>query len=130
MLVVTRLDRLARSTRDLLNILHDLKEKGAGVKSPADPWCDTSWMYSELLVTVLAGFATFERQLIKTHTDDEQKARPSPWRAFWSAKQTRCPSASEEQRRKHLQAIAASRGLPSGSMSSLASGCGAALGSQ
>jgi DNA invertase Pin-like site-specific DNA recombinase len=73
MLVVTRLDRLARSTRDLLNILHDLKEKGAGFKSLADPWCDTSSMYGELLVTVLAGFATFERQLIKARTDDGRK---------------------------------------------------------
>jgi DNA invertase Pin-like site-specific DNA recombinase len=73
MLVVTRLDRLARSTRDLLNILHDLKERGAGFKSLADPWCDTSSMYGELLVTVLAGFATFERQLIKARTDDGRK---------------------------------------------------------
>ena len=73
MLVVTRLDRLARSTRDLLNILHDLKERGAGFKSLADPWCDTGSMYGELLVTVLAGFATFERQLIKARTDDGRK---------------------------------------------------------
>ena len=73
MLVVTRLDRLARSTRDLLNILHGLAEKGAKFKSLHDPWCDTSTPQGELLVTVLAGFATFERHLIKARTDDGRK---------------------------------------------------------
>jgi DNA invertase Pin-like site-specific DNA recombinase len=34
-----------------------------------DPWCDTSTPQGELLVTVLAGFATFERHLIKARTD-------------------------------------------------------------
>jgi DNA invertase Pin-like site-specific DNA recombinase len=72
-LIVTRLDRLARSTRDLLNILHALAEKGAKFKSLADPWCDTTTPQGELLVTVLAGFATFERHLIKARTDDGRK---------------------------------------------------------
>ena len=73
LLIVTRLDRLARSTRDLLNILHALAERGAKFKSLADPWCDTSTPQGELLVTVLAGFATFERHLIKARTDDGRK---------------------------------------------------------
>jgi DNA invertase Pin-like site-specific DNA recombinase len=73
LLVVTRLDRLARSTRDLLNILHQLAEKGAKFKSLHDPWCDTSTPQGELLVTILAGFATFERHLIKARTDDGRK---------------------------------------------------------
>src|SRR5262245_46387504 len=42
MLIVSRLDRLARSTRDLLNILHALAEKGAKFKSLHDPWCDAA----------------------------------------------------------------------------------------
>jgi DNA invertase Pin-like site-specific DNA recombinase len=73
LLVVTRLDRLARSTRDLLNILHALAEKGAKFKSLHDAWCDTSTPQGELLVTVLAGFATFERHLIKARTDEGRK---------------------------------------------------------
>src|ERR1700685_211774 len=40
-LVVTRLDRLARSTRDLLNILGAVTDKGAGFKSLRDTWADT-----------------------------------------------------------------------------------------
>ena len=71
--IVSRLDRLARSTRDLLNILHDLAQKGVSFKSLADPWCDTSTMHGELLVTLLAGFATFERRLIAARTDDGRK---------------------------------------------------------
>jgi DNA invertase Pin-like site-specific DNA recombinase len=73
MLIVTRLDRLARSTRDLLNILHQLAEKGAKFKSLHDPWADTTTPQGELLVTILAGFATFERHLIKSRTDDGRK---------------------------------------------------------
>jgi DNA invertase Pin-like site-specific DNA recombinase len=72
-LIVSRLDRLARSTRDLLNILHDLASKGAKFKSLHDPWADTTTPQGELLVTILAGFATFERHLIKARTDDGRK---------------------------------------------------------
>src|SRR5436190_2279929 len=40
--IVTRLDRLARSTRDLLNLLASIAEKGAGFKSLGDAWADTN----------------------------------------------------------------------------------------
>jgi DNA invertase Pin-like site-specific DNA recombinase len=73
LLIVTRLDRLARSTRDLLNILHQLAEKGGKFKSLHDPWADTTAPQGELLVTILAGFATFERHLIKARTDDGRR---------------------------------------------------------
>src|SRR6476620_1645953 len=69
-LVVTRLDRLARSTRDLLNILHDLGERNVGFKSLADAWADTTTPHGRLLVTMLAGIAEFERELIKARTSD------------------------------------------------------------
>ncbi|HHU7520187.1 TPA: recombinase family protein, partial [Escherichia coli] len=39
---VTRLDRLARSTRDLLDIAEQLQTKGAGLRSLAEPWADTT----------------------------------------------------------------------------------------
>src|SRR5262249_48632826 len=63
-LIVTRLDRLARSTRDLLNILHDLGDRGVGFKSLADAWADTTTAHGRLMLTVLAGIAEFERELI------------------------------------------------------------------
>jgi DNA invertase Pin-like site-specific DNA recombinase len=68
--MVTRLDRLARSTRDLLNILHTLGERGIGFKSLADAWAETTTPHGRLLVTMLAGIAEFERELIRARTGD------------------------------------------------------------
>jgi DNA invertase Pin-like site-specific DNA recombinase len=72
-LMVTRLDRLARSTRDLLNVLHDLGERKIGFKSLADAWCDTTTPHGMLMVTVLGGLATFERELIRARTGEGRK---------------------------------------------------------
>ena len=69
-LIVTRLDGLARSTRDLLNILDTIARRGAKFRSLADAWCDTSTAHGELMITILAGLATFERHLIKARTSD------------------------------------------------------------
>jgi DNA invertase Pin-like site-specific DNA recombinase len=64
-LLVTRLDRLARSTRDLLNLLATIAEKGAGFKSLRDTWADTTTAHGRLMLTVLGGLAEFERELIR-----------------------------------------------------------------
>ena len=61
-MTVTRLDRLARSTRDLLNVLAVVGEAGATFKSLADAWSDTTTPHGRL-VTVLGGLAEFEREL-------------------------------------------------------------------
>jgi DNA invertase Pin-like site-specific DNA recombinase len=74
LLVVTRLDRLARSTRDLLNILDAVAKAGASFKSLADAWADTTTPHGKLLLTVLGGLAEFERELIRARTDDGRKA--------------------------------------------------------
>jgi DNA invertase Pin-like site-specific DNA recombinase len=69
-LIVTRIDRLARSTRDLLNILDTIARKGAKFRSLADAWCDTSRAHGELTITILSALATFERHLIRARTSD------------------------------------------------------------
>ena len=69
-LVVTRLDRLARSTRDLLNLLGTTAEKGAGFKSLRDTWADTTTPHGRLMLTVLGGLAEFERELIRARTGE------------------------------------------------------------
>jgi DNA invertase Pin-like site-specific DNA recombinase len=69
-LVVTRLDRLARSTRDLLNLLGTIAEKGAGFKSLRDIWADTTTAHGRLMLTVLGGLAEFERELIRARTGE------------------------------------------------------------
>jgi DNA invertase Pin-like site-specific DNA recombinase len=72
-LLVTRLDRLARSTRDLLNLLDEISKCGARFRSIADPWADTTTPHGQLMVTVLGGLATFERHLINARTEDGRR---------------------------------------------------------
>src|SRR5260221_8801137 len=72
-LIVTRLDRLARSTRDLLNILDDIAKRGAGFKSLHDAWADTTSAHGRLMGTILAGLAEFERGLIRARTGEGRK---------------------------------------------------------
>jgi DNA invertase Pin-like site-specific DNA recombinase len=67
-LVVCKLDRLARSTRDLLNTLDAIGKAGATFKSLGDPWADTTTPHGRLMLTVLGGLAEFERHLILTRT--------------------------------------------------------------
>jgi DNA invertase Pin-like site-specific DNA recombinase len=62
---VTKLDRIARSSRDLLNIMHELKERGCGFVSLGDSWCDTTNEMGRFLLTVMGGFAELERELIR-----------------------------------------------------------------
>ena len=69
-LVVTRLYRLARSTLDLLHTLDVIARKGAGFRSLADHWCDTSTPHGKLMLTVLGGLAEFERSLILARTGE------------------------------------------------------------
>ena len=69
-LLVTRLDRLARSTRDLLNTLAQIGDRGSAFKSLADSWADTSTMHGKLMITILGGLAEFERSLILARTSD------------------------------------------------------------
>lgn len=71
--VVTRLDRLARSTRDLLNVLAAVAEKGAGFRSLSDAWADTTTAHGRLMLTVLGGLAEFERELIRSRTGESRK---------------------------------------------------------
>ena len=69
-LMVTRLDRLARSTRDLLNTLATITGKGAGFRSLGGAWADTTTSHGRLMLTVLGGLAEFERDLIRARTSE------------------------------------------------------------
>ena len=67
-LMVTSTDRLARNTRDLLNILHAVKEAGAGFRSIAEPMVDTTSQFAEVVIAVLGIAASYERQRITERT--------------------------------------------------------------
>jgi DNA invertase Pin-like site-specific DNA recombinase len=67
-LIVTKLDRLSRSTRDLLNTLDAIGNAGATFRSLGDAWADTTTPAGKLMLTVLGGLAEYERHLILSRT--------------------------------------------------------------
>jgi DNA invertase Pin-like site-specific DNA recombinase len=68
--MVTRLDRLARSTRDLLNTVGDIAAKKAGFRSLGDTWADSTTAHGRLMLAVLGGLAEFESSLIHARTGE------------------------------------------------------------
>jgi DNA invertase Pin-like site-specific DNA recombinase len=96
-LMVTRLDRLARSTRDLLNILHQFGDQEIGFKSLVDTWADTTTPHGRLMLTVLGGLAEFERDLIRARTGEGRKRAQARGVRFG-----RPPKLSTHQRREAL----------------------------
>jgi DNA invertase Pin-like site-specific DNA recombinase len=68
--IVAKLDRLARSSRDLHNILHQLDESGCGFVSLGEAWCDTTTAVGRLMMTIMGGIAEFERELIRKRCED------------------------------------------------------------
>src|ERR1044072_9266615 len=68
--VVTKLDRLARSSRDLHNILHELESLSCGFVSLGESWCDTTSDVGVLVLTIMGGIAEFERKLIRGRTEE------------------------------------------------------------
>src|SRR5215207_140880 len=104
-LLVTRLDRLARSTRDLLNVLDEITKKGAGFRSLHDAWADTT-AHGRLMLTVLGGLAEFERDLIRARTGEgRQRAKER------GVKLGRKPKLTPYQRRETLARRAAGEPL-------------------
>jgi DNA invertase Pin-like site-specific DNA recombinase len=101
LLIVTRLDRLARSTRDLLNILDRITKAEASFKSLGDAWADTTTAHGRLMVTVLGGLAEFERELIMARTG-EGRARAQAR----GVKFGRPSSLTTDQRREARQRLA------------------------
>src|ERR1700688_2632179 len=97
-LMVTRLDRLARSTRDLLNTLATITGKQAGFRSLGDAWADTTTPHGRLMLTVLGGLAEFERELIRARTA-EGRARAKAR----GVKLGRTPKLTPHQKREALK---------------------------
>jgi len=97
-LVVTRLDRLARSTRDLLNTMAAITAKKAGFRSLSDTWADTTTAHGRLMLTVLGGLAEFERELIRARTGEGRKLAKAR-----GVKMGRRPKLTDHQKREALQ---------------------------
>jgi DNA invertase Pin-like site-specific DNA recombinase len=71
--LVTKLDRLGRSTRELLDLIHRIDQAGAAFRSLGDPLFNTSTSQGRLLVTMLAAIAEFERELIRERTGEGRR---------------------------------------------------------
>jgi DNA invertase Pin-like site-specific DNA recombinase len=105
-LVVTRLDRLARSTRDLLNTLGTIADRRAGFRSLKDAWTDTTTAHGRLMLTVLGGLAEFERELIRARTTDGRERAKAR-----GVRMGRKPKLTSHQRREALDRRAAGEPL-------------------
>ena len=101
-LVITRLDRLARSTRDLLNVLDELAQRGVGFRSLKDTWADTTTPHGKLMVTILGGLAEFERSLIAARTGEGRKRAKDRGVKFGRPKKL-----TPHQRQEAMQRLAA-----------------------
>ena len=114
-LMMTRLDRLARSTRDLLNTLAAITGKETGFRSLADAWADTTTPHGRLMVTMLAGLAEFEQELILARTSEGRKrAQAAGVKMGRPAKLTSYQQREAKQRRaagESARAIALSYGV-------------------
>jgi DNA invertase Pin-like site-specific DNA recombinase len=97
-LMVTRLDRLARSTRDLLNTLAAITGRGAGFRSLHDTWADTTTAHGRLMLTVLGGLAEFERELIRARTGEGRERAKAK-----GVKMGRKPKLTDHQKREALK---------------------------
>ena len=97
-LMVTRLDRLAGSTRDLLSTLAAITDRRAAFRSLGDSWADTTTPRGRLMVTMLGGLAEFERELIRARTS-EGRARA----VARGVKMGRKPKLTPHQRKEILR---------------------------
>jgi DNA invertase Pin-like site-specific DNA recombinase len=70
LLIVVRIDRLARSLRELVNVLHDLDQAGVGFRSLSDPWADTTTASGKLMLAIVGALAEYERSLIIARTSE------------------------------------------------------------
>ncbi len=97
-LTVTRLDRLARSTRDLLNTLAAITGKKVGFRSLGDTWADTTTSHGRLMLTVLGGLAEFERDLIRARTSEGRERAKAR-----GVKMGRKPKLTQHQQREAIK---------------------------
>lgn len=74
LIIIADLTRLSRSVKDLFNIVEQIEEKGANIKSLKESWIDTTTAHGKLMFTIFSGISQFERDLISQRTIDGLKA--------------------------------------------------------
>jgi DNA invertase Pin-like site-specific DNA recombinase len=97
-LLVTHLNRLARSTRDLLNTLAAIADRKAGFRSLGDAWADTTTARGRLVLTVLGGLVEFEKELIRARTGEGRERAKAR-----GVKMGRKPKLTDHQKREAIR---------------------------
>jgi DNA invertase Pin-like site-specific DNA recombinase len=106
--IVTKIDRLGRSTRELLELIERIGKAGAAFRSLGDPLFDTTSSQGKLMATLLAAIAEFERDLIRERTGDGRKRAMAKGVKFG-----RKPKLSDYQRQEAIKRRAAGETLAS-----------------
>jgi DNA invertase Pin-like site-specific DNA recombinase len=102
-LIVTKLDRLARSIRELLNTLSAIADRKADFRSLGDAWADSTAPRDRLMLTVLAGLAELESDLIRARTGEgRERAKARGVKFGRKPKLTACQQAEALRRRDEL----------------------------
>src|SRR5882757_823620 len=102
--MVTRIDRLARSTFDLFAIVKSIVDAGGQFRSLAEPWADTVTSTGRLMIAVLGGLADVERDLIRTRTaEGRSRAQKRGQRMGRKPKLTEAQQAEARKRRRKVQ---------------------------
>lgn len=94
LVIITGIDRLARSSRDLHNILHEIEERGARFRSLRESWADTTTPQGRLFISILAALAEMERELIKARTGEGRRRAKEAGKSIGGPK----PKLDESQR--------------------------------
>jgi DNA invertase Pin-like site-specific DNA recombinase len=100
--MVTRIDRLARSTFDLFAIVKQIVDAGGQFRSLAEPWADTGTSTGRLMIAVLGGLADVERDLIRTRTA-EGRSRAKARGQHMGRPPKLTPQQQKEARRRRAQ---------------------------
>ncbi|MDF0515756.1 recombinase family protein [Bradyrhizobium yuanmingense] len=102
-LAVVRIDRLARSSRDLLNIVHEIEPRGAMFESLTEPWANTNSPQAAAMLTMLSAFAQLERAFILARTREGRERARAQGRRFG-------PSPSSASNRSRMRGICSVKG--------------------
>jgi DNA invertase Pin-like site-specific DNA recombinase len=101
--IVTRIDRLARSTFDLFGIVKRIADAKAQFRSLAEPWADSGTSTGRLMLAVLGGLADVERDLIRTRTAEGRNRAKARGQHMGRPPSLKTPAQQKEAIRRRAQ---------------------------
>ena len=99
--VVWKLDRLSRSLKDVLHIMEQIAQAGAGFRSITED-IDTTTAAGRMMMQMIGSFAEFERAMVRERTSAGTRSRPRRWACRWAAQEAGRRQAARDRRKRHL----------------------------